>query len=59
MNSYVHRIWIADYSVSIYNITNVYSVECHQAPVGSNGDLVAYLYGPQANPTSDPVSTES
>lgn len=42
--------WTCDYTVTVANLTNIHSVEVHQAPRASNGDLVYYLYGPNDNP---------
>ncbi|BDA46000.1 hypothetical protein COCOBI_08-0920 [Coccomyxa sp. Obi] len=43
--------WTGDYNISIFNASNILSVEVHQAPRASIGDLVYYFYGPVENPS--------
>ncbi|CAL8462135.1 g1666 [Coccomyxa elongata] len=50
------RSWTCDYTISIFNLSNINTVEAHQAPRASNGDLVYYLYGPIDTPSSDEVN---
>ena len=46
------RFWTGDYTITVANLTNVHTVEAHQAPRASNGELVYYFYGPNDNPTA-------
>ncbi|BDA46001.1 hypothetical protein COCOBI_08-0930 [Coccomyxa sp. Obi] len=50
------RSWTCDYSISVFNLSNINTVEAHQAPRASNGDLVYYLYGPVESPSSTEVN---
>ncbi|CAL8462134.1 g1665 [Coccomyxa elongata] len=43
--------WTGDYNITIFNASNIHSVEAHQAPRASLGDLVYYFYGPVDNPS--------
>jgi hypothetical protein len=48
---------VCSYNITLFEVSEVKSVELHQAPVGQPGDLVAFLYGPMDNPLNQVVKS--